>query len=730
MRGRLWLCLLAMVALPAAAQFNPIPWHPKPVPPPASAKAKSARPATPAAPPKFHMTFDKVTTVAPGVYLAEGNVKFTYQDMLLTADSVTYDTNKGTLWATGRVAVDFQDFTASGSELTYDLNTGKGTLMDAYGVQKDGDFTVYGKEIRKIGEGWFEVIDGTFTSCAAAVPPWSMRVSHAKFHVDHYAFLTNPRFHVRQAPALYLPYLIWPIKPARSTGLLIPEIGSSSNQGFTVNNAFFIAPSDWWDDTVYVDHYSREGWGLGEEFRYVPSTDTYGWFHGYYIRQNSDGQKRWDFSWAHMQNFRHGWYFMANINLLSDINFFRDYQRDYTLSTLSGLDSSLYLVRNWGPYSLTFKAERQNQYFTEGQDLVQRTQPGVEWRSSLHPLVGDLYWGFETSADLFHKEWAQYTPATQKFSVSYNRLDVHPYFELPLHPALWLDITPRLELRATHYSESQDPSTQQYNAGQLWRSYARFSVDVVGPRFYRRYKNSIKHVIEPYVTYSYVSPDAHALRAPIFDEVDQVGLNVSQVEYGVRNRVYGPKGDLRLDSSLYQDYSFKSDLLTSGTRHSRKGPVTLLVRLWPTASWSYDLRLRYNSLTRAMDGQSLSVTYRPRKKESDDFIRLTYLKSGTLGVSQITDLTQNPLSKEIRLASALTLADGKVSINPSLERDLKKKAWRDRHLTFWYHGSCFSLGFEAGKRTIGTFTDSEYRFLVSLKGVGTVVDLWGGTGTY
>ena len=739
MRRLLAALIILSSALAAGAQITPIPWHPKISPPAKKATPKKGGAKKREEKPRFHMTFDKITTLEPGVFLAEGDVRFESEGMLLTADSVSYDSNKGTLWATGQVAVDWHDFTAAGSELHYNMNTGLGSLRDAYGVQKDGDFTVFGKEIDKTGENWYTLIDGTMTSCTAAVPPWSMRVERGRFHIDHYAFLTNPRFKVRTVPILYTPYLIWPIKPDRSTGLLIPEIGNSTSKGFTVNNALFIAPADWWDDTIYLDGYSTMGWGLGEEFRYVPSTATYGWFHGYYIKQRTDDRKRWDFSWTHIQNFRKGWYFVADVNLLSDINFWRDYNRDYARGTTSGTDSRIYLARNWGPYSFSATAERRLQYFTDNRDLQQRTLPGFEFRSNLQPLIGALYGGFETSAGYFHKEWADYSSSEpRRFSLSYSRVDLHPYVELPWHPTLWLDVTPRLELRATGYGKSLDPSTSAYDAGSLWRNYARGSLEVVGPRWYRRYGGGLKHVIEPFLTYSYTSPDSKASRIPVFDQVDQVSLDWNIVRYGVRNRVYRKGGDLFLDSQLYQDSSFNKDLSALGERHSRRSPVTFLMRVWPTVNWSADFRLRYSILTDDLDSQSFSLAYKPKGKDSDDFVRVTYIKTKALGVSRTADDIDNPLtlttnttaSQVVRMAGNLTLADGRLTLNPYLERDLHERSWRDRRLIFWYHGSCYSVGFEAGKRTIGPFTDSQYRFLISLKGAGTVVDLYGGTGTY
>lgn len=721
------------------AQVTRIPWHPN-VAPPASGEAgsrvkpgkgaKKTKAPTPAES-KYHLTFDSVRTLAPGVYLAEGNVRFSQQGMFLTADTVTYDSKGLRLTATGKVAVDFDDFTLSGSEFQYDLNTETGVMMNAFGVQKEGDFTVYGTEIRKIGTGWFQVIKGTFTSCNSAVQPWSITVTSAKFHVDHYAFLFNPIFKVRRMPFIYLPYLVWPIKPKRSTGLLIPTIGSSTSKGFTVNNALFLAPADWWDDTIYMDSYSTEGVGLGEEFRYVPSTSTYGWFHGYYIRQKSDHRRRWDFTWTHLQNLSKGWYFVGDINLLSDVNFPREYQRDYYKSTLSGTTSRVFLVRNWGSYSFTTKVERNLQYFAIDGDLVQKTLPGLELRSSLKPLPHGLYFGFQSSADRFHKEWAEYTTVPKKYSLDYNRFDLYPYVEWPLHPFLWLDVTPRLGARATYYGQSRNRTTGDYDEGSTMREYALFNLDLTGPRFFRKFDGGDKHVIEPYVKYSYVSKDDDSLRVPVFDENDRVSLDRNRVRYGVRNRVYsGDKGRLFLETDLFQDYSFKRDISFFNGDSSRNSPLSLLVRAWPREAWSGDLRLKYSTLSHSIESQALSLAYRPGRKITDDFIRFTYLKTKRMGAGRYNSGTSNPASENIGLASSFTLADEKITVNPYLKRDLAHGEWRNQRVILWYHGSCFSIGMEGGRRTIGGFRDTSYRFLVSLKGAGNVVDLYGGTPDY
>lgn len=731
------------------AQVTPIPWHPKErgvptaVPRPGGEAGvkeaagtqppKSKGPARPeVAPGKFSLSYDTLTTLQDGVYYAEGNVRFVQPDMLLTADAVTYDGNEETLLATGNVAVDWGSLTVAGRRLFYDLKGGTGWVEGAYAEEVSGALTVQAEKLLKTGEDWYAIEAGTFTSCTAAVAPWSLKVSRAKFQVDQYAYLTHPRFRIRDASVLYLPYLVWPLKPERSTGFLIPDIGTSSEKGFTASAAFFWAPREWWDDTVYLDYYDNEGFGIGEEFRYALTPRDFGWFHGYYIKQRSDGRRRWSLQWTNFQNFGKGWRLVADINSFSDIDFPRDYQRDYNKATVPGADSRIFLQREWGPYYFNAFVERRQQYFTDDQDLTQKVLPEVEWRSSLQHLGAGLYFGFETSAAAFEKDWVAYEGAGySKQSMDYGRFDAHPYFEWPLHPAPWLDFTPRLEMRATYYSEGVVPGTEMPAAGGFWRTFPRFTADLAGPRLYRNFKGSgTRHIVEPFLQYTYAGRDPDWSRAPLFDEVDVVSLGQSLVRYGVRNRLYGKDGELRGEAELYQSRSFKGNLLVDGDRASQSGPVWLMLRAWPSRSWNGEVRVGYNPLTHLLSSQTLSVTYRPRKGESEDFLRATYFKSGSVVQGVLQPWQQNPAAEEARLAGSWTLLDDRLTLTAYLEKDLRENRWRQQRGIAWYHGSCFSVGLEGGRREIGTFSETSFRLLISLKGAGTVLDLNGGVSDY
>jgi lipopolysaccharide assembly outer membrane protein LptD (OstA) len=111
---------------------------------------------------------------------------------------------------------------------------------------------------------------GGFTSCVQANPRWEMTSGSLRLRVDHYALLSNMMLKVKGVPALYLPYMYYPLsKDNRSTGFLMPSYGSSTYKGHTISNAFFWAINRSQDATFLHDWYSKTGQSVAGEYRYV-----------------------------------------------------------------------------------------------------------------------------------------------------------------------------------------------------------------------------------------------------------------------------------------------------------------------------------------------------------------------------------------------------------------------------------------------------------------------------
>jgi lipopolysaccharide assembly outer membrane protein LptD (OstA) len=692
------------------AIVNPIPFKPKAAQGSVEKKKEGGEGEKKLEKGKYILTFDEVETISEDVYKASGNVRYESEDMLLTCDTLIYDKNKNTIHAEGNVAVDFNDFTISGNMLDYDTKEKTGTVYDAMGMEKSGDYTVIAKVIRKTGEDWYEVEDAIFTSCNSALPPWSLKISKGKFHINHYAYLNNPRFKVRNFPIVYSPYLIWPIKPDRSTGFLLPTIGSSNTKGLSIGTAFYYAPQDFWDTTIYYDYYEKAGNGLGLEFRYALTERNYGYLSGYYIADKLMDKNRWYLSTTNIGRMGDNWNYLLDVNLISDGDFFRDYERDYSRGTKGNFDSTLFMTKKLYDGSLNFILERGVEYYSSEDKVTQKALPKIEFRLPPTRLKWGMYLALETSFSEISRE------LYDKSDQSYYRVDFHPTIEAPLYTPPYIDIIPSLEIRETYYSEGSENKEDSMLRRQIVAG-----INLEGPRFFKKFKDSSKHIIEPFFE-AKVESSKDKEGYPLYDDIDVLNNLGDNIKYGVRNRFYDKDGRLTTEVEIAQSKNFDYPVSFSEDKTSKFSPLVFSFRYWPKKLFSFDFRLSYHPITNRFEDRVASISFSTPNKEQ--FFRFSYYYSNNPAVDNTSFRAKY---EELLINASLRIFDGRCTFQPHLERDLVDDKWRNARIVFWYHGSCFNIGFEAGRREIGYFRDTSFRILVSLKQVGTVVDLFGGS---
>ena len=164
------------------------------------------------------------------VFILIGRVEIYYQDVKITADRAELDRETQIVTATGNIIVDQGPSRLTGATATFNLEEKTGALTQARGYVST-DYFFSGAEVRKTGERTYTVIDGVFTSCAQDVPPWSFRAHRTDIVVDGYARTRGASMRVRNVPVLYFPYMLWPVKPERSSGFLVPKPGYSARRG-------------------------------------------------------------------------------------------------------------------------------------------------------------------------------------------------------------------------------------------------------------------------------------------------------------------------------------------------------------------------------------------------------------------------------------------------------------------------------------------------------------------
>jgi LPS-assembly protein len=233
----------------------------------------------------------------PESVLAEGNVIVIRprdrdaSGMFIRADWARYDVQRGTIKARGNVYIlsGVDEVTAASADL--DLGAQTGTFTDATIFLSESHMFVSGAELVKTGEFSYTLKKGWATACKPEEdksPPWSFTSSTTSLMVDGMAQMTNAVFQVKNVPLAYTPYMTFPAKTKRESGLLFPEWSNSSRSGFGFMVPLFLNISPSSDITLYPAHLSRRGFQYGGEFRYVEGPESHGTFLFTYLRDDLD----------------------------------------------------------------------------------------------------------------------------------------------------------------------------------------------------------------------------------------------------------------------------------------------------------------------------------------------------------------------------------------------------------------------------------------------------------
>ena len=112
--------------------------------------------------------------------------------------------------------------------------------------------------------------DVSFTTCPEGEEDWLIRASEISLEKGTvWGQAKHTRFYIADVPVFYLPYFAFPVSNERQTGLLFPELTSSSRTGVDYTQPFYwnIAPN--YDMTIAPRVMTLRGVQLNTEFRYL-----------------------------------------------------------------------------------------------------------------------------------------------------------------------------------------------------------------------------------------------------------------------------------------------------------------------------------------------------------------------------------------------------------------------------------------------------------------------------
>ena len=553
--------------------------------------------------------------------IAEKDVEIHYRDLEVFADRVEYNTKTKDILAEGNVVIRMPKEVVSAERVIGNLDTRMFKMEKASGMLQPTVF-YRAEEVERREPNLYTLRGARLTTCSQTVPRWEFSFRRAELVKGDYVSMWGALFRLKSVPVFYLPYMRYPLERERTTGFLSPEIGYTEHKGFTLSQSFYWAFARNMDLTLTADIYSARGIGGGLEYRYLLPGGMAGEARLYLFRFRRDefGQQpdnAYILRLNHSQPLPAGFRLVANVDYQSSFEFLREFDNNFRRAVVSNRRSEVYLARSWGTASLSARASRFETYFRSiDNSIVMTYLPQVNFSLASTPLWrgSPVYFTLGSSLTSWEYGWSSaYAEGTQRKSTN---LTLNPVLSIPLRGLPWLDVMTSVAANFQYYGQSYQPNTKRVSPEPLFDPRFSANVEIRGPKLYRLFyggdgEAKVKHVIEPFVQYSYDSPVDQASRV-----VTAYGYyRYHQVRYGIANhflaRVNGmPRSVVQVEAEQTTYLSPEDGPLSQfkvDGRVPRSSEISGRLRIDPGRGYNVDFGLSYNPYQKAVSMIRLSA---------------------------------------------------------------------------------------------------------------------------
>lgn len=529
---------------------------------PQPSPAKASRPSVPVTIVADHQEKDGA------VYKLSGNIKIQYGVYNISGDTGSYNTDTGDIAAEGHLVLEGgpNDEHIEATRGVYNVNSETGRFEHVTGsiglkIRKgrspmltgDNPFFFTGRIVEKKGPDHYLVIDGAVTTCELPHPKWQFYSHKVQVDVGGNATIYSTNFRIEGIPVLYLPFATHPVqREPRQSGFLIPNIGRSSTRGFTLGESFFWAITRSMDLHAGAEYFSKRGWAPDGEFRARPTENSFADLTFFTVLDRGINGVKQGGTEAHLNSedqFSPHLRGVANIDYLTSYVFRLAFSDVFTQAVNSEVKSEAFVSNTAGSWFLNATTRRYQDFqsTTPGDVVTILHAPGFEVTSPDRRLDNSpLHWTLDASAEGLSRSEPNFSTAPL-----IGRFDLNPAASLPLFYKGW-SLRPELSLRDTVYTQQLVPSagialTDVGTAisDTLNRKSLEGSVELRPPALDRVFDHEFlgrkwKHVIEPRITYDYVTGVENFPHILRFDDRDILS-DTNEVEYAIINRFYAKR---------------------------------------------------------------------------------------------------------------------------------------------------------------------------------------------
>ncbi len=392
------------------------------------------------------VTADRTRFDQAGLAELIGDVEIELPGTRLRADSARLDQDSGEFELEGEVQARGRDFGVIAGQMRGNLDAREAFFSDVR-------YSLHDQQARgSAGEIHYGPIEsiirrGSYTTCAPGQRGWELSAGEIRLNREKgWGEARNVVLRVRDVPALYLPWITFPIDDRRKSGLLFPTLGSADEGGLDITQPLYLNLHPQLDATIAPRHIQNRGSGLENELRYLTLAGegvlNYAWLHA---DRRFDNEDRELASWRHEGQLG-AWQLESDVNYVSDDFYFEDLDTGLdvrAVTHLPRLGQARYRGDVWD-FRVRLQAWQTLDPELEGEDLPFRRVPQLHLRGQPGlPGPARLLW----ESDLTRFERGGVDPAEE---VQGQRLHLQPALTLPVRRS-WGYVEPRVRVYDTRY---------------------------------------------------------------------------------------------------------------------------------------------------------------------------------------------------------------------------------------------------------------------------------------
>jgi LPS-assembly protein len=583
----------------------------------------------------------------------EGNVEITNENSQIIANKAQINRATQQLIATGDVSYQNPQLSVKSQKVLLNTQNNHMEIADTryelttLNARGDAELLVVDQT-----EG-LELNGVTFSTCPTGQEDWLVHASSIKVKPNETRGVARDAlFYVQDVPIFYLPYYSFPVTDERETGLLFPQIGSSSNTGFAYEQPLYLNLGEQYDATITPRYMTKRGLQLKTEFRYLTEQNS-GQIDIEYLNNDQDSSTREDryfYRFVHKGAISDDWEVNVDFNGISDDNYISDLGSSY----YSQADTHLY--RTLGVYyytdKLTMSMQLRDFEIIGDHDDTYRALPEFKL-----DYVTDLPAGFKFD---IHSELANFDNANGT-SPKAVRAHIAPTISLPLENS-WGEFLAETSIMHTAYIQDNIEDTDYTKKASRTLGQGKLYGALVFDRDIDWFGKHKSQTLEPKVQYIYTTYEnqtniglydttrlyndyAGLFRGQEFTGLDRIS-DKNQITLGITSRIIDEDNREQFKLSLGQIFYLADNKVTAATKEDDRSALAAELDWTIGRKWSAYSDIQVSTQTDKVERSSFGLEYR---RTQDKMIQLNHRyvrdlsgeKINQLGLTASWPLAQN-----------------------------------------------------------------------------------------